>query len=115
MPWSLRSTERQRPFEVDVFVVSQHSRLKNGVIRQFAYRSCIVIVQANVAQCEANVKNSTAFATELVTSIGYEAAAEIVMGGTRRSFPALPGQLLFGSPEDLEGAGWRHPRLYGLN
>ncbi|MFQ6163440.1 aspartate ammonia-lyase [Sinorhizobium meliloti] len=35
-------------------------------------------VQANVAKCEANLKSSTAFATELVTSIGYEAAAELV-------------------------------------
>ncbi|MCA1371757.1 hypothetical protein I6F15_31365 [Bradyrhizobium sp. BRP14] len=33
-------------------------------------------VQANAARCEANLKNSTAFATELATPIGYEAAAQ---------------------------------------
>lgn len=41
-------------------------------------KTCVEGVAANTARCEANLKNSTAFATELVTTIGYEAAAKIV-------------------------------------
>lgn len=40
--------------------------------------TCVDGVKADVAKCEANLANSTAFATELVTTLGYEAAAKIV-------------------------------------
>ncbi|WP_041678996.1 aspartate ammonia-lyase [Rhizobium etli] len=41
-------------------------------------KTCVEGVQANVSKCEANLMSSTAFATELVTSMGYEAAAKVV-------------------------------------
>ncbi|MEI8703234.1 hypothetical protein LRP31_34615 (plasmid) [Mesorhizobium mediterraneum] len=41
-------------------------------------KTCVEGVQANAARCEANLTGSTAFATELVTTMGYEAAAKVV-------------------------------------
>ncbi|MNL82972.1 aspartate ammonia-lyase [compost metagenome] len=41
-------------------------------------KTCVEGVRANAARCEANLTNSTAFATELVTTMGYDAAAKIV-------------------------------------
>ncbi|WP_331375245.1 aspartate ammonia-lyase [Sinorhizobium chiapasense] len=62
-----------------VIVFSIHnamSLLRNAVL-SFA-RTCVEGVQANAARCEAHLTSSTAFATELVATIGYEAAAELV-------------------------------------
>ncbi|AUX78804.1 aspartate ammonia-lyase 2 (plasmid) [Sinorhizobium fredii] len=62
-----------------VIVFSIHnamSLLRNAVL-SFA-RTCVEGVQADAARCEAHLASSTAFATELVATIGYEAAAELV-------------------------------------
>ncbi|MHC2303188.1 hypothetical protein [Rhizobium mongolense] len=50
--------------------------LRNGVLT--FTKTCVEGVQANAARCEANLAVSTAFATELVSTLGYEAAAQIV-------------------------------------
>ncbi|ASP89358.1 hypothetical protein CDO26_34140 (plasmid) [Sinorhizobium meliloti] len=62
---------------VIIFSIHNAMELLRQAIGTFA-RTCVEGVQANAAQCEVNLKNSTAFATELVTSTGYEAAAELV-------------------------------------
>lgn len=62
-----------------VIVFSIHSAmelLRNAVVA-FS-KTCVDGVLPNIERCEANLQNSTAFATELVTSIGYEAAAKLV-------------------------------------
>jgi aspartate ammonia-lyase len=60
-----------------IFSIHNAMELLKQAIGTFA-RTGVEGVQANAAQCEANLKNSTVLATELVTSIGYEAAAELV-------------------------------------
>ncbi|MBY3447111.1 aspartate ammonia-lyase [Rhizobium laguerreae] len=62
---------------VIIFSIHNAMELLKQAIGTFR-RTCVEGVQANAARCEANLQNSTAFATELVTSIGYEAAAKIV-------------------------------------
>ncbi|MBB4299446.1 aspartate ammonia-lyase [Rhizobium leguminosarum] len=62
---------------VIIFSIHNAMELLKQAIGTFA-RTCVEGVQANAARCETNLQNSTAFATELVTSIGYEAAAELV-------------------------------------
>ncbi|RVI61366.1 aspartate ammonia-lyase [Sinorhizobium meliloti] len=62
-----------------VIVYSIHNAmglLRNAVLA-FA-KNCVEGVQADAARCETNLTGSTAFATELVATIGYEAAAKIV-------------------------------------
>ncbi|MCA1444151.1 hypothetical protein I6F07_28945 [Ensifer sp. IC4062] len=60
----------------DLLEASWDLGLKRAVVT--FTRTCVEGVQANAARSEANLKNSTAFTTELVTSIGYDAAAQLV-------------------------------------
>ncbi len=60
-----------------IFSVHQAMDLLKNSILAFT-KNCVEGVAADTARCEANLKNSTAFATELVTTIGYEAAAKVV-------------------------------------
>ncbi|UXN57594.1 aspartate ammonia-lyase [Phyllobacterium zundukense] len=62
---------------VIIFSIHNATELLRRAVLTFT-KTCVAGVQANAARCESNLKNSTAFATELVTSIGYEAAAELV-------------------------------------
>ncbi|WP_104825843.1 aspartate ammonia-lyase [Rhizobium sp. NXC24] len=62
---------------VIIFSIHNAMSLLGNAVLSFA-RTCVEGVQANAARCEANLTSSTAFATELVTTIGYEAAAELV-------------------------------------
>ncbi|TXR50529.1 aspartate ammonia-lyase [Phyllobacterium endophyticum] len=62
-----------------VIVFSIHKAtdlLRNAVV--IFTRTCVEGVQANEKRCQANLGASTAFVTELVTTMGYEAAALLV-------------------------------------
>ena len=63
-----------------VIVYSLHqamSLLGSGV--QSFIRTCVNDISPDPARCQSNLEGSSAFATELVTSIGYEAAAKLVV------------------------------------
>ncbi|PVE21054.1 aspartate ammonia-lyase [Microvirga sp. KLBC 81] len=62
---------------VIIFSIHQSMELLCNAAKAFT-TTCVVGVKANTARCESNLASSTAFATELVNSIGYEAAAKIV-------------------------------------
>ncbi|MBB4577257.1 aspartate ammonia-lyase [Rhizobium lentis] len=62
---------------VIIFSIHNASELLRKAVATFT-NTCVAGVQADAARCGSNLKSSTAFATELVTSIGYEAAAELV-------------------------------------
>lgn len=62
---------------VIIFSVHNATQLLRNAILTFR-RTCVEGARANTARCEANLNNSTAFATELVTTLGYEAASKLV-------------------------------------
>lgn len=62
---------------VIIFSMHQAMQLLRSAVLTFT-RTCVKGVQANIGRCEANLKGSTAFATELVPTIGYIAAAALV-------------------------------------
>ncbi|WP_352785534.1 aspartate ammonia-lyase [Mesorhizobium sp. M0643] len=60
-----------------VFSIHNAMELLRKAVLTFT-ATCVEGVRADAAKCGANLKSSTAFATELVTTMGYEAAAKIV-------------------------------------
>ena len=63
---------------VIVYSLHQAMSLMGSSVRSFI-RTCVSDISPDPARCRSNLEGSTAFATELVTSIGYEAAAKLVM------------------------------------
>ncbi|WP_413990686.1 aspartate ammonia-lyase [Labrys okinawensis] len=62
---------------VIIYGIHDAMQLLRNAVLTFT-KTCVEGVLANVAKCEANLNSSTAFATELVTTMGYEAAARMV-------------------------------------
>ncbi|MGY5795136.1 aspartate ammonia-lyase len=62
-----------------VIIFSLHNAIEvlRKAVLAFVTR-CVEGVRADLARCEANLNGSTAFATELVSTMGYEAAARVV-------------------------------------
>ena len=63
---------------VIVYSLHQAMSLMGSGVRSFI-RTCVNDISPDPARCQSNLEGSSAFATELVTSIGYEAAAKLVM------------------------------------
>ncbi|MCB1469209.1 MAG: aspartate ammonia-lyase [Rhizobiaceae bacterium] len=68
---------------VIVYSLHQSIDLLCSVVNAFS-QNCVAGVMADQKRCEENLASSSAFATELVTRIGYEAAARLVKSGARR-------------------------------
>ncbi len=62
---------------VIVFCLHNGMALLHRAILAFT-RTCVDGVRANPVRCEENLKNSTAFATELVTTMGYDTVVKLV-------------------------------------
>lgn len=63
---------------VIVYSLHQAMSLLCAGVRSFI-RTCVNDIRPDQARCQSNLEGSSAYATELVTSIGYEAAAKLVM------------------------------------
>lgn len=63
---------------VIVYSLHQAMSLMGSAVTTFI-RTCVNDIRPVEARCQSNLDGSSAFATELVTSIGYEAAAKLVM------------------------------------
>lgn len=63
---------------VIVYSLHQAMGLLSTAVRTFI-RTCVNDIRPDAERCHSNLAGSSAFATELVTSIGYEAAAKLVM------------------------------------
>lgn len=67
---------------VIVYSLHQAMALLGSAVTTFV-RTCVNDIRSDEARCQSNLEGSTAFATELVTSVGYEAAAKLVMERAR--------------------------------
>ncbi len=63
---------------VIVYSLHQAMGLLSTAVPTFI-RTCVNDIRSDAERCQSNLAGSSAFATELVTSIGYEAAAKLVM------------------------------------
>ena len=63
---------------VIVYSLHQAMSLMGSAVTTFI-RTCVNDIRPDEARCQSNLDGSSALATELVTSIGYEAAAKLVM------------------------------------
>lgn len=69
---------------VIIYSLHQAVSLPGSGVRTFI-RICVNDIAPDEARWQSNLSGSTAFATELVTSIGYEAAAKLVLDRVGRA------------------------------